>query len=238
MAELCHLWGVEKTRTTPYRPQANGMVERGNRGLGYALRSLLLDHGQEEWDLLLPQVMRAFRGTPHSVIGETSNYLMLGRELRLPDQLHHHPPQEELDSTNDYVIGLDQRLRTAHAVLRQQQLEIRDGDQDEYLMFTKGDLVLFSNKRRRKGVNPKLHIIGPYEELECYPSHTYKIQQHNKVSVQSERRLKLYTASSHPAGLAPTLTEPVRRPNMRGRGAERMELQREKATLDAHNELQ
>ena len=52
MAELCHRWGIDRTRTTPYHPQANGMVDRGNRGLGDALRSLLLDHGQEEWDLL------------------------------------------------------------------------------------------------------------------------------------------------------------------------------------------
>ena len=30
LAELCQLWKVTKTRTTPYHPQANGMVERNN----------------------------------------------------------------------------------------------------------------------------------------------------------------------------------------------------------------
>ena len=71
----------------PYHAQANGVVERNNRGLGDALRALLLDRDQKDWDLLLPQIMRAFRGTPHTATGETANYMMLGREARLLDQL-------------------------------------------------------------------------------------------------------------------------------------------------------
>lgn len=47
---------------------------------------MLLGRGQE-WDVLLPQLLQAYRGTPHTATGETANMLMLGRELRLPDQL-------------------------------------------------------------------------------------------------------------------------------------------------------
>ena len=67
------------------------MVERSNRNLGDSLQTLLLRRGQEKWDLLLLQIMRALWGTPHSVTGETANLMMLGRELRLPDQLQLHP---------------------------------------------------------------------------------------------------------------------------------------------------
>jgi transposase InsO family protein len=204
MAELGHLWGVEKTRTTPYHPQANGMVERNNRGLGDSLRSLLLNQGQDEWDLLLPQVMRAFRGTPHTVTKETANYMMFGRELRLPDQINSHPPQLEVDSTQQYAVDIHKRMETAQALLRSQQQEVRDGDSEEPLMFKKGDWVLMVNKRRRKGQNPKLQpkFVGPYEVPESYPSHTYKLERQNQVSVQNEGRLKMYRPCGASAGQA------------------------------------
>ena len=58
MAEMCALWSVRKSHTTPYPPQANGVMERGNRNLGDMLRSMLLEKDEENWDLLLPQFMR------------------------------------------------------------------------------------------------------------------------------------------------------------------------------------
>jgi len=69
------------------------VVERNNRLLGDALRSLLLGRSLEEWDMVLPQFMQAYRGTPHTSTGETPNLLMLGRETRVPDHLTYHIPE-------------------------------------------------------------------------------------------------------------------------------------------------
>ena len=185
MAELCQLWKVTKTRTTPYHPQANGVVERNNRLLGDSLRTLLLDKGQEEWDLLLPQVMRAFRGTPHSTTGETPNLLMLGRELRLPDQLQYLPPPPEASTRHQYVLDVKSRLEEAHSLLQEQQVKIRQEDDEEPPLFMAGDLVWLENRRRRKGENPKLQpkFVGPYEVLAAWGSHTYQIERQGQQSV-------------------------------------------------------
>ena len=141
IAELCQLWKVTKTRTTPYHPQANGVVERNNRLLGDSLRAMLLDRGQEDWDLVLPQILRAFRGTPHTATGETPNLMMLGRELRLPDQLLYASPPSEATTRHQYVLDVRERLEAAHSMLQEKQVRVRQEDEDEPPLFTKGDMV-------------------------------------------------------------------------------------------------
>ena len=50
--ELCRILGIRKTRTTPLRPQSDGMVERFNRTLQQHL-SKVVDKNQTDWDLSL-----------------------------------------------------------------------------------------------------------------------------------------------------------------------------------------
>ena len=217
MVELCDIWGVKKTRTSPYHPQGNGVVERGNRTLGDALRTHLLSRSQEDWDKLLPQIMRAFRATPHSTLGETANRLMLRREVRLPDQLMCPTPSEEAMERSEHAGELVERLKEAHEFIRSKQKEMRQQDSEEPLLFASGDKVWLENKRR-KGVNPKLQakFVGPYEVLQAFQNHTYRIARQGQESIQSEQRLKRYSPAQLPAGRAPRELEPRKGPNMKG----------------------
>ena len=49
MEELCKLLQIEKSRTTPYHPQGDGLVERANRTLLNMLSTVVEEH-QEEWE--------------------------------------------------------------------------------------------------------------------------------------------------------------------------------------------
>jgi len=84
--------------------------------LGNALQSLLLGHGQEEWDTVLPQVMQAYRSTPHTSTGETTNLLMLGRETTGSNHLTYHVPDQD-NSVHEYVGEQAERMRAAHEML-------------------------------------------------------------------------------------------------------------------------
>ena len=49
MKEVCAILGIHKTRTTPYYPRSDGMVERFNRTLAAQL-SLFVNENHTDWD--------------------------------------------------------------------------------------------------------------------------------------------------------------------------------------------
>lgn len=80
---LCSQLGIEKTRTSPYHPQCDGMVERLNRTLKQQLSKYICESGGE-WDRYLPQVELAYNSSVHSSTGFSPFFLAHGREPRLP----------------------------------------------------------------------------------------------------------------------------------------------------------
>jgi transposase InsO family protein len=207
MHELCNLWGVDKTRTAPYRPQGNGQCERVNRVMADSLRALLQANGRvaEDWDLLVPQIMKVIRATPHATTGETANYLMFARELRLPSNLLHQVEENEQASVTEYVGQMKDRLARAYESLRGQQLEVRTDDSHEPSLFKEGDYVFMRSKQRKKGKATKLQMqyVGPYLVIQALPFHTYRLRRDGVVTIQHEARLKLYASSER--GFDPVL---------------------------------
>lgn len=191
------------------------MVERGNRQLEDALRTLLVGNTHDDWDRMLPHIMRAVRGMPHSITKETPNCLTYGREPRIPDQLAYHIPVDHYQSQDSYAAELLGHLTVARNIVSE-TVWVRTYDKDDTLLYKEDDLVWLQNTRRRKGESPKLQakFVGPYAVQTCYKNHTYEICRHGQVSLQNEGRLKLYHSCAVGQGKAPVTLEAVRRPNM------------------------
>ena len=77
-AAMCDILQIQKSRTTPYRPSANGQAERYNRTLMDAVRCFI-GKNQNQYDIYLPQLAGAIRSSVSRSTGYTANTLMLGR---------------------------------------------------------------------------------------------------------------------------------------------------------------
>ena len=85
--ELCALYGITKSRTTPYHPEGNSQAERFNRTL-FGLIKSLSERDRRKWPEFLAHLVFVYNATPHCVTGEAPYTLMFGREPTIPlDQL-------------------------------------------------------------------------------------------------------------------------------------------------------
>ena len=66
--------------TTPYWPQANGLIERYNRTFLKAIRSVMVEKGN--WKEGLTLFLMAYRSTPHTTTGLTPSFALNKREMR------------------------------------------------------------------------------------------------------------------------------------------------------------
>jgi hypothetical protein len=78
MSALYRLWEISKSRTTPYAPWSDGMVERCNRSI-LAMVKHYVNENRNDWDLHLWAVIMAYNFTRHSSTGQTPFLLFHSR---------------------------------------------------------------------------------------------------------------------------------------------------------------
>ena len=86
MKSLCTLLGCAKTRTAPYHPQSDAMVEHFNCTCLMMLPMFVNDR-QDNWSELLPFVMHAYHTSVHESTGYSPFRLVMGEECSLPQDV-------------------------------------------------------------------------------------------------------------------------------------------------------
>ena len=84
--EFCRKLGVSKRRTSPYRPQADGMAERNIGMVKQVIRCLQQDRelAKGSWPALLTEVSFFCNGIPNSSTRVSPHMLTYGREPPSP----------------------------------------------------------------------------------------------------------------------------------------------------------
>ena len=59
VASMCHLFGIEKRRTTAYQPQTDGLCERF-KGILKSLLRMRVNNDKDDWDEQLPHPLLAY----------------------------------------------------------------------------------------------------------------------------------------------------------------------------------
>ena len=160
-AELCKSLEIHKVRTTPYRPSANGQVERYNRTLMDAVRCYI-DKAQTQWDVCLPQIAGALRSAVNRQTGYTANKLMLGREINIPAHVMFPFPSKQPLDYDQYVSQLVSDIQKAHENARnilktttkrmKRDYDLRTHEKS----YNVGDVVYHLDTAVTKGQNKKL----------------------------------------------------------------------------------
>ena len=151
--ELCAVMGMEKSRTTPYHPQGNGVTERFNRTLINMIGSLPPDC-KRTWRSQLPALVQAYNSTEHASTKCSPYSLMFGREPNLPVDVEYGLSNHTQDrvSYSEYVANLRKQVSNAFQVAKD-NLDQAQSNQAKYYgkkvqaaNLQPGDLVLVRNK--------------------------------------------------------------------------------------------
>ncbi|KAK3084679.1 hypothetical protein FSP39_017315 [Pinctada imbricata] len=198
--QLCEILGINKTRTSPYHPQSDGMVERMNRTIENMLATYV-DANQRNWDEHLQLVCMAYRAAEHESSGYTPNFLTFGREVVLPIELIAGLPPQKI-STEEYAEHLEESLSLAHEIARKsigdslKRQKLRYDTKLAWKPFEIGSKIWLYTPKRKKGLSPKFQKwwTGPYTVLRKFSDVTYQIEKGKDRSVVHIDRLKPFVS--------------------------------------------
>ena len=203
VAEVCRLLGIQKTRTTAYHPQSDGLVERWNRTLLHNLSTCVKDH-PESWEDYVRAICMAYNTSVHATTGFTPFYLMFGRQAKLPVELMYGTPEPESLTSTEYANRLKSSLTEAYQSVRLRTARQLEHQAELYNQKLHGKphgvgshvWVLFPQVPRGKSKKLYRPWSGPFVVVKRLSDVTYRVQEvknRRRRIVVHFNRLKRYT---------------------------------------------
>ena len=159
---------VEHRKTTPYRPQTNGLSEVTNRTIGTMLSHVVAEN-HRDWDKYIPLVQLAHNSARHTTINASPSMLLMCREVRFPYDMT-QPSLPERVKAGTYAASLHKRMAEVWSTAKE---AIEDGKTRQKGFYDRkcnasdlqvGDCVYYWTPRGQIGRTKKLmkRWKGPY----------------------------------------------------------------------------
>ena len=168
LKELCELLEIKKTRTSIRIPKGNGQCERFNRTFLGMIKSFIKGE-QTEWDQNLGCLAGTYGATPNESTTLTPNLMLIGKEIRLQDELLKGGiplVNNENISRNfgEHATKIRQSLQKAQKVAREhlqanaKRIKNYYDRKSKLNIFVKNDKVWYLSGPQ-KGTSPKLQTM-------------------------------------------------------------------------------
>ncbi|CAM4532847.1 unnamed protein product [Lepidochelys olivacea] len=196
---ICERLRIERSSTSPYHPQTNGLAENANKSIKRALRKMVDDYGSN-WDELLDPILFSLRTKVHATTKISPFQLMFCADPVFPEEVSENYTIPDVntfgeDFCKEYSINMKSRhdadialaLSNISKAQEKQQRHYAKRKNSKYgeITFDVGDSVLLLNarKRTRKGGILEPRYRGPY-----------------KITTVEGKRVKLQTISGKRLG--------------------------------------
>ena len=219
MEQIYALLNTRKLKTSAYNPHHNGQVEKFNETL-VAMLAMYVNKFQTDWDQYLNLVKGAYMSSPHATTGYTPNYLLYGRELKLPlDNIVE--AREWYEEGEDFLSRLLRRtsfaqdLARARLLNRKAELEEKQTVPTVKIDYEFGDKIYVYVPDSKTKITNKLRSRwqGPFSVLERTSVVNYRVVRHlsgggQETRLVNVRRMKPYTEATALSDIAHSIRNP------------------------------
>ena len=227
-SELCRLMNITKRIATAYHPMTNGLDERWNGTLQTALRKVIYQDTQNDWDEHLDPIMAAYRTSRHESTGFSPYFMVFHKEPCLPVDIEFRNNTELLaeesspvlhgrDSIEPYLhsmLGIKDKIHTlaSENITKAQACQKKNFDKKHLIpTFQVGTKVLLKNmvRQARQGGKMESHFTGPYQIVEELGKGVYRLKNMKTQTVSVKTFNSMHFKIYH---LPQTTTEPTETP--------------------------
>ena len=196
MRIIARKFRIKHYRTTAYRPQTNGSIERSHHVIWEYLKQFVIE---SEWDEHLPFASFSYNTSMHEGTRFTPHELVFGRIARIPVSAVNL--NTETESYADYLANLDQKLTDAQILAKENLIRAKERSKNYYDRHTNPqrfllneDVYMLKEPRKNKLAD---QYVGPFRIIELLPRNNVRL----RISAKRTRVVHCDKIKhSHPTG--------------------------------------